>query len=239
MKYTEVGTIAIELSQNEISRDLGTPRGLVALKVRDTGIGMPRKFLESNLYRPFQQANPHSSGTGLGLSIVKRIAEGLHADLNVQSELRKGTTITLKFRAMLGGDGTTIPDSVDDSFKKSLLDFTSKQFFMLSLHDQTEYPHPRTANAVTSSVTSIAAKWFHCTTSSGLSIDADSRPCVCAMSETDIMCLRKADPASLDALLSDVARRRLRLIVLGHSADAISMRSFEGFPVTPILLQQP
>ena len=39
-----------------------------------------------------------SIGTGLGLSIVHRILEAYDAWLNVESELNKGTTVTLNFK---------------------------------------------------------------------------------------------------------------------------------------------
>ncbi|PZQ83471.1 MAG: two-component sensor histidine kinase, partial [Flavobacterium johnsoniae] len=38
-------------------------------------------------------------GTGLGLSIVKRLCILLNAELNIQSDLGKGTTATVLFDA--------------------------------------------------------------------------------------------------------------------------------------------
>ena len=47
----------------------------IRLIVQDTGIGIAKSFLSTELYTPFKQENTHSSGTGLGLSIVRQICK--------------------------------------------------------------------------------------------------------------------------------------------------------------------
>jgi two-component system sensor histidine kinase PilS (NtrC family) len=65
------------------------------VKITDNGCGMSRETLTS-IFDPFFTTKP--SGTGLGLSIVHRILEAYDAWLSVESELNKGTTVTLNFR---------------------------------------------------------------------------------------------------------------------------------------------
>jgi len=65
------------------------------IKITDDGRGMSRETIKS-IFDPFFTQKP--SGTGLGLSIVHRIIEVYDARLDVESELGKGSSFSLKFR---------------------------------------------------------------------------------------------------------------------------------------------
>jgi two-component system sensor histidine kinase PilS (NtrC family) len=65
------------------------------VKITDNGCGISQDALKS-IFDPFVTTKPN--GTGLGLSIVHRILEAYDAWLNVESELNKGTTVTLNFK---------------------------------------------------------------------------------------------------------------------------------------------
>jgi len=67
----------------------------VCVKITDDGCGMSKETLTS-IFDPFFTTKPN--GTGLGLSIVHRILEAYDAWLNVESEVNKGTTVTLNFK---------------------------------------------------------------------------------------------------------------------------------------------
>lgn len=68
--------------------------------VRDTGIGIPKEDIErifERFYRVDKSHSKQSGGTGLGLSIVKHGAALHQAEVNVESELGKGTKMELVF----------------------------------------------------------------------------------------------------------------------------------------------
>ena len=65
------------------------------VKISDNGCGISAETLKT-IFDPFFTTK--ANGTGLGLSIVHRILEANDAWLNVESQLNKGTTITLHFK---------------------------------------------------------------------------------------------------------------------------------------------
>jgi PAS domain S-box-containing protein len=74
----------------------------VVLRVRDTGVGMSEKELETAL-EPFRQlatsARWGASGTGLGLPITKALAEANHARFRITSRVEDGTLVEVAFPA--------------------------------------------------------------------------------------------------------------------------------------------
>ncbi len=72
----------------------------VLLSVKDTGIGIPKKYQErvfERFYRVDKSRSKQSGGTGLGLAIVKHIVAQHNAELTLVSEEGKGTEIQVLF----------------------------------------------------------------------------------------------------------------------------------------------
>ena len=68
--------------------------------VEDTGIGIPKEDIDRIFERFYRVDKSHSNqkeGSGLGLSIVKHGAKFHHAEMEVESEVGKGTKITVVF----------------------------------------------------------------------------------------------------------------------------------------------
>ena len=70
------------------------PAGMVTLEVSDTGMGIAPENL-SKLFTPFFTTKPIGIGTGLGLAIIYGIIKLHRGQINVRSELEKGTTFTI------------------------------------------------------------------------------------------------------------------------------------------------
>lgn len=74
--------------------------GKVVLKVKDTGIGIPKEHqarIFERFYRVDKSRSKQTGGTGLGLAIVKHIAEQHKAQISLESEEGAGTVITVTF----------------------------------------------------------------------------------------------------------------------------------------------
>ncbi len=66
--------------------------------VRDSGIGIPKQHLEKIFDRFYRidSSRTRPKGFGLGLAIAKAIVQRHHGEINVSSEMGKGTTFTVK-----------------------------------------------------------------------------------------------------------------------------------------------
>jgi len=71
--------------------------------ISDTGIGMAKPDVEK-AFQSFGQIdsglNRKYEGTGLGLPLTKKLMDLHYGEINIESELGKGTTVTLVFPAL-------------------------------------------------------------------------------------------------------------------------------------------
>jgi signal transduction histidine kinase len=86
LKFTSRGTIRIAAREDE--------DGSITCSVSDTGKGISADVLDKIFERFETDAAPERRGIGLGLAIVKEIVELHRGEINVQSELGKGSTFT-------------------------------------------------------------------------------------------------------------------------------------------------
>ncbi|MHB1844932.1 MAG: hybrid sensor histidine kinase/response regulator [Deltaproteobacteria bacterium] len=83
--------------RHRITLKTGTlPDGWVFVEIRDSGQGMTPE-VRARLFTPFFTTKPRGIGTGLGLSICHSIVTKLGGEIQVESELGRGTT----FRVLL------------------------------------------------------------------------------------------------------------------------------------------
>jgi signal transduction histidine kinase len=94
VKFTEAGSIVVDMYNVDETH--------WALRVTDTGIGIPREY-QVAIFEPFTQVDESISrkysGVGLGLSIVKRLTSALGGVVRVESEPGQGSifTVTLPY----------------------------------------------------------------------------------------------------------------------------------------------
>lgn len=83
-----------------VSVNVGIEEGKTILRVRDTGIGIPKESQErifERFYRVDKSRSKSTGGTGLGLAIVKHIVAVHDAHISLVSEVGRGTEITVTF----------------------------------------------------------------------------------------------------------------------------------------------
>jgi len=79
---------------------VGEKNGRAILTVEDNGIGIPEKHQKrvfERFYRVDKSRSKATGGTGLGLAIVTHIVAIHSAEIELQSEVGKGTAISVKF----------------------------------------------------------------------------------------------------------------------------------------------
>ncbi|MEA3353120.1 MAG: HAMP domain-containing sensor histidine kinase [Campylobacterota bacterium] len=84
IKYNKIkGTIRVSVNSNNIT-------------VQDTGIGIEKEKI-SRMFERYTRFNKSAGGFGIGLSIVSIICDEYNLDINIESELKKGTKVTVSW----------------------------------------------------------------------------------------------------------------------------------------------
>jgi PAS domain S-box-containing protein len=108
IKFTRAGAVEFHIRLDR--RSNGPSR--LCFDILDTGIGMTPDTL-SRLFQPFAQADNSTTrrfgGTGLGLTISRRLARMLGGDIDVSSELNRGSRFTFWLPMSENADHTPIP----------------------------------------------------------------------------------------------------------------------------------
>ena len=98
VKYTKQGG-SVDYCIEQIENNSKGTASFVCI-VKDNGIGMSKEYL-SHIYEEFSRASNSTKsgieGTGLGMSIVKRLIDMMGGEIQIESELGKGTTVKTFF----------------------------------------------------------------------------------------------------------------------------------------------
>lgn len=96
IKFTDEGGIEVSVEKNT---GQNSTRPIAEIKVKDSGLGIPKDKLEA-IFNIFEQANSDRDeargGTGLGLSISKRLIERMNGKILVNSEEGKGSEFIIQ-----------------------------------------------------------------------------------------------------------------------------------------------
>lgn len=94
LKFTPKGEISVSVTTEEIGS-----QSFAVIKIADTGIGISREKIEL-IFSVFRQESEgfdrDFEGMGLGLYIVRQILALLKGVIEIESEVDKGTTVTIK-----------------------------------------------------------------------------------------------------------------------------------------------
>ncbi len=191
IKFTERGEILIELTLGEVSE-----QGLtLGFAVSDTGIGIPGEH-QATIFESFRQADESMSrargGTGLGLSITRQLVELMDGEIDLDSEVGRGSQFrfTVRLRhAAESGDAPRPSRRLPRSLSALLLD----------------------ANRVSACVIARYLKGWNVETTKAASLsearevllDAGSPPDVLILDLRTLNAHTSELPAEIDALRSD------------------------------------
>src|SRR5258707_5421175 len=106
IKFTENGEVELSASAQETGKTGGV---VVAIQVRDTGIGIAGEQLDT-IFESFRQLETglarNYQGLGLGLALAQKLAALLRSELTVSSELGRGSTFAVELPLRLSPDAS-------------------------------------------------------------------------------------------------------------------------------------
>ncbi len=109
VKFTQQGGVEVWVGT--------TDKNNWAIKVIDTGIGMPADA-PTYIFEKFRQVDNTVTreyhGTGLGLAIVKSLVEGMGGSINVETALGKGTTFIVTLPRVIQPGVLNVPQKVTE-----------------------------------------------------------------------------------------------------------------------------
>jgi signal transduction histidine kinase/GGDEF domain-containing protein len=134
-KFTpEGGEISVSAKPSE------EEEAMVAISVRDSGIGIPEDQLDK-VFEKFHQVEDSLrrsiTGTGLGLAITKGLVEAQHGKIWVESELGKGSTFTFTL-PMSKGEKRDVHFRfiLDREFRRAQKNSSSLTLFLIEVMDE-------------------------------------------------------------------------------------------------------
>lgn len=97
-----------------VTTKFNTQARTIILEVADNGEGIPKEYL-SKIFDPFFTTKEEEKGVGLGLAVAYGIIQAHHGDIEVRSEIEKGTVFSVTLPLTEGGDDCTVePTAVQE-----------------------------------------------------------------------------------------------------------------------------
>ena len=178
IKFTEEGKVMVDIEVLKVEADFY----VLEFVISDTGIGIPDDK-KDKIFLSFAQANSDTTrkygGTGLGLAICKRLLEIMDSDLELESEVGKGSTFSFKLKLQ----------------KSSMTDYQedNNAFDARSIHDQDNLKGARILVAEDNKVNIMVIEKFL----SKWQVDFD-------IAENGLIALNKALENTYDMILMDL-----------------------------------
>lgn len=118
VKFTDKGEVRLQATVDEEKE-----KPHLCFRISDTGDGISEVDQE-RIFERFVQVNSNlekrRGGTGLGLAIVKQLVDLMQGSLELESQLGKGTTFTLRLpleQIEQSSDGSRLPSSNSQAFR--------------------------------------------------------------------------------------------------------------------------
>ncbi|HEY9654920.1 MAG TPA: HAMP domain-containing sensor histidine kinase, partial [Crinalium sp.] len=92
IKFTDTGSVVVRLTRQPMEAQKGDA---IVLEIEDTGPGIPIAD-QPKLFESFITGSHRRSGSGLGLHLSRQIVEAHQGQINVKSEVGKGSVFTVR-----------------------------------------------------------------------------------------------------------------------------------------------
>ncbi len=135
-KFTpEEGKIIISIKERSDNASKDKKNNFVEIKIKDTGIGIPKSELPKLFDRFYQVDSSHTreyEGTGIGLAITKELVDLHHGSINAESEIGNWTEFTILLPS--GREHLKDNEIINEEFKnpEELMSLVNDESFLVS-----------------------------------------------------------------------------------------------------------
>ena len=112
------GTVTIQTGQEKRAGGTENEETWITLSVSDTGCGMTQSVVD-HAFEPFFTTKPRGKGTGLGLPTIQGLIRQSNGEIEIDSEVDVGTTVTMKFPLAEAAPSTEAPRSEDTATEQT------------------------------------------------------------------------------------------------------------------------
>lgn len=133
IKFTDNGAVTIKVEVLSLENNYAQ----LKFSIIDTGVGIPPE-LQTKIFDRFFRANTHA-GYGMGLHIAQKYLSLLGGEINLESEVGKGSTFDFTLTMKIGYDENITTNVINKSNEKKIIAPTSPLILLvetniLSLH---------------------------------------------------------------------------------------------------------
>ncbi|MCI9591693.1 MAG: response regulator [Lachnospiraceae bacterium] len=120
LKYNRPhGSVFVQVTETSFRNGIASYRFVI----EDTGIGIGDDF-KKHIFEPFTQEHPdartHYNGVGLGMSIVKQLVDQMKGNIEVDSQLGKGSVFQITLPMQVDGAWSTQPVDEDRNIQSNI-----------------------------------------------------------------------------------------------------------------------
>ena len=120
LKYNRPhGSVFVQVTETSFRNGVASYRFVI----EDTGIGIGDDF-KKHIFEPFTQEHPdartHYNGVGLGMSIVKKLVDQMKGNIEVDSQLGKGSVFQITLPMQVDGAWSTQPVDEDRNIQSNI-----------------------------------------------------------------------------------------------------------------------
>ena len=120
LKYNRPhGSVFVQVTETSFRNGVASYRFVI----EDTGIGIGDDF-KKHIFEPFTQEHPdartHYNGVGLGMSIVKQLVDQMKGNIEVDSQLGKGSVFQITLPMQVDGAWSTQPVDEDRNIQSNI-----------------------------------------------------------------------------------------------------------------------